>query len=190
MDLAFIIRLSWAWRPEIILTLGLAATVHLTGRWRLKRKGSEGLTKPWRSISYLSGLAILWIALMSPIDVLSDQFFYMHMIQHLLLVMIAPPLLLIANPMPIMLWGLPSSLRLEIGRGRLIAVTQGRGAWSAPVFPPIPGDLDGDGDVDLADLAELLSSYGCTGGGCVGDLDGDGDTDLSDLAQLLASYGS
>jgi putative membrane protein len=117
MDPTFIIRLSWAWRPEIILTLGLAATVHLTGRQRLKRKGSAGLTKPWRSISYLSGLAILWIALMSPIDVLSDQFFYMHMIQHLLLVMIAPPLLLIANPMPIMLWGLPSSLRLEIGRG-------------------------------------------------------------------------
>jgi putative membrane protein len=117
MDPSFIIRLSWAWRPEIILTLGLAATVHLTGRQRLKRKGSTGLTKPWRSISYLSGLAILWIALMSPIDVLSDQFFYMHMIQHLLLVMIAPPLLLIANPMPIMLWGLPSSLRLEIGRG-------------------------------------------------------------------------
>ncbi len=117
MDPTFIIRLSWAWRPEIILTLGLAATVHLTGRWRLKRKGSAGLTKPWRSISYLSGLAVLWIATMSPIDVLSDQFFYMHMIQHLLLVMIAPPLLLIANPMPIALWGLPSSLRLEIGRG-------------------------------------------------------------------------
>jgi cytochrome c oxidase assembly factor CtaG len=116
MDATFIIRLSWAWRPEIILTLGLAATVHLLGRRRLKRKGSADLTKPWRSISYLSGLAILWIALMSPIDVLSDQFFYMHMIQHLLLVMIAPPLLLIANPMPIMLWGLPSSLRLEIGR--------------------------------------------------------------------------
>ena len=117
MDPTFIIRLPWAWRPEIMLSLGLAAVVHLTGRQRLKRKGSQGLTRSWRSVSYLSGLAILWIALMSPIDILSDRFFYMHMIQHLLLVMIAPPLLLIANPMPIMLWGLPSSLRLEIGRG-------------------------------------------------------------------------
>jgi cytochrome c oxidase assembly factor CtaG len=53
---------------------------------------------------------------MSPIDVLSGQLFYMHMIQHLLLVMIAPPLLLIADPMPIMLWGLPVALRLEVGR--------------------------------------------------------------------------
>jgi hypothetical protein len=50
------------------------------------------------------------------------------------------------------------------------------------------GDLDGDGDTDLNDLAFLLSDYGCTSG-CAGDLDGDDDTDLSDLALLLADYG-
>jgi len=54
---------------------------------------------------------------------------------------------------------------------------------------PIPGDLDGDGDVDLSDLAMLLADYGCTGGGCPADIDGDGDTDLQDLAILLAHYG-
>ncbi|RMF79271.1 MAG: hypothetical protein D6744_09270, partial [Planctomycetota bacterium] len=52
-----------------------------------------------------------------------------------------------------------------------------------------PEDLDGDGDVDLADLAILLSDFDCTGGGCAGDVDGDGDTDLSDLAMLLANFG-
>ena len=111
-----VLLLSWAWRPEIILTLGLAAGVHLAGRWRLKRRGSSQLVKPWRSASYLVGLAVLGVALMSPIDVLSGQFFFMHMVQHLLLVMIAPPLLLIGDPMPITMWGLPSSLRLEVGR--------------------------------------------------------------------------
>jgi cytochrome c oxidase assembly factor CtaG len=111
-----VLLLSWAWRPEIILTLGLFATAHLAGRWRLKKRGAHALIKPWRTVSYLGGLAVLWVALMSPIDVLSGQFFYMHMIQHLLLVMIAPPLLLIANPMPIMMWGLPRALRTEIGR--------------------------------------------------------------------------
>ena len=50
------------------------------------------------------------------------------------------------------------------------------------------GDLDGDGCVDLNDLAALLANYGCTTG-CVADLDGDGDVDLSDLAVLLANYG-
>jgi cytochrome c oxidase assembly factor CtaG len=111
-----VILLSWSWQPEIILTVGLAATIHLVGRWRLKRQGRAKALNPWRSVSYLSGLGVLWVALLSPIDVLSDQFFYMHMIQHLLLVMIAPPLLLLADPMPIMLWGLPRGLRLEVGR--------------------------------------------------------------------------
>jgi hypothetical protein len=53
----------------------------------------------------------------------------------------------------------------------------------------LPGDLDGDGDVDLVDLSVLLGDYGCTGGNCAGDVDGDGDTDLHDLAGLLAVYG-
>jgi subtilisin family serine protease len=47
------------------------------------------------------------------------------------------------------------------------------------------GDLDGDGDVDLADLGILLSSYGVDG---AGDLNGDGVTDLADLGILLAHY--
>jgi Laminin B (Domain IV) len=52
--------------------------------------------------------------------------------------------------------------------------------------PPCPGDLDGDRDVDQADLGRLLSSYLVDGGG---DLDDDGDTDQADLGILLAHYG-
>jgi hypothetical protein len=54
------------------------------------------------------------------------------------------------------------------------------------------GDLDGDNDVDLADLAQLLANYGTTSGAEYedGDLDGDGDVDLADLAGLLAVYGT
>lgn len=54
------------------------------------------------------------------------------------------------------------------------------------------GDLDGDSDIDLTDLAQLLSNYGMTSGAVYedGDLDGDGDVDLSDLATLLSVYGT
>ena len=57
--------------------------------------------------------------------------------------------------------------------------------------PACPGDLDGDNDVDLGDLAQLLGNYGTTSGATYeqGDLDGDGDVDLADLAALLARYG-
>jgi len=53
------------------------------------------------------------------------------------------------------------------------------------------GDLDGDWDIDLTDLAQLLSNYGTTEGASYedGDLDGDGDVDLTDLAALLSAYG-
>jgi len=52
------------------------------------------------------------------------------------------------------------------------------------------GDLDGDQDVDLADLAELLSNYGTAQGAQYpdGDLDADGDVDVEDLETLLGHY--
>jgi hypothetical protein len=57
----------------------------------------------------------------------------------------------------------------------------------------IPGDIDGDGDVDLSDLAALLGAYGTHEGDPSynpdADLDCDGDVDLSDLAELLGHYG-
>lgn len=57
--------------------------------------------------------------------------------------------------------------------------------------PDCPGDLNGDGAIDLEDLATLLANYGTTGGAYEdGDLDGDGDVDLSDLSALLAVYGT
>jgi hypothetical protein len=53
------------------------------------------------------------------------------------------------------------------------------------------GDLDGDNDIDLLDLARLLANYGSTGTVYTdGDLDRDEDVDLTDLAALLAVYGT
>ena len=57
---------------------------------------------------------------------------------------------------------------------------------------PCFGDLTGDDQVGIADLAQLLSNYGTTSGASYadGDLDGDGDVDLADLAELLGLYGT
>ena len=52
--------------------------------------------------------------------------------------------------------------------------------------PPCPEDLNDDGQIDQADLGQLLAAYNSDDGG---DIDGDGDTDQADLGQLLAAYG-
>ena len=56
---------------------------------------------------------------------------------------------------------------------------------------PIVGDLDGDGDVDAADLAQLLGNWGLCPDpkDCPADLDGDGQVNAFDLAILLGSWG-
>ncbi len=126
------ILLSWDWRWDVLFLLATAGGLYTTGWWRLRkqiqaRADRNGKLKDqqkklaqssrWRPTLYLLGLFFIGLALMSPIDVLGAQLFFMHMIQHLLLIMIAPPLLLITNPLPFILWGLPRSLRKKVGRG-------------------------------------------------------------------------
>lgn len=58
--------------------------------------------------------------------------------------------------------------------------------------PPCPGDLDGDLDVDLTDLATLLGHFGTPSGAVYedGDVDMDGDIDLEDLTLMLSNFGA
>ncbi len=127
------VLLSWDLRLSVIIILLLLGVLYAVGWRRLRKRtqkacsrrrqlGRSELVAPWRLVSYLSGLLIIAISLMSPIDPLGQQLFFMHMIQHLLLIMIAPVLLLIANPMPFLLWGLPDDWRIKVGHaiGRLL----------------------------------------------------------------------
>jgi cytochrome c oxidase assembly factor CtaG len=97
---------SWDWRPEIIVILLGLAGAYLAGWLRLRRRGAR-LAGGWRLVSYLAGLTILAVALMSAVDVLSSHLFFMHMIQHLLMVAIAPVLIYWGQPFPITFWSLP-----------------------------------------------------------------------------------
>jgi len=56
------------------------------------------------------------LAVLSPLDALADRLFVAHMLQHMLLIMVAVPALLLANPFPIVLWALPGSIRIHVGR--------------------------------------------------------------------------
>jgi putative membrane protein len=105
----------WEWRPDVtIVLLGLGA-LYVSGWVRLRRRSEYRKVAQRRKLAfYLSGLATLAIALMSPIDWLGGQLFFMHMIQHKLEIMVAAPLLCVAAPFPIMLWGLPRRARQRV----------------------------------------------------------------------------
>ena len=108
---------SWEWRPEVLGILVPLGVMYFVGWQRLRRHSThQKLANWWRLASYQGGLGIIAISLMSPIDRLGGQLFFMHMIQHMLMIMFAAPLLLLADPFPFFLWSLPMRLRLPVAR--------------------------------------------------------------------------
>jgi putative membrane protein len=109
--------LSWQLEVEVIAGLGLSAALYTRGWWRLRRRGRGGrILRPWRAWCFAAGLAAVALALLSPIGTFGSLLMSMHMIQHLLLVMIAAPLILLGAPMLPMLWAFPRGTRRRIGR--------------------------------------------------------------------------
>jgi cytochrome c oxidase assembly factor CtaG len=130
---------GWEFRPEVLAILVPLGVMYFVGWRRLRRHSAQHkLANGWRLASYLGGLGIIALALMSPIDRLGGQLFFMHMVQHMLMIMFAAPMLLMADPFPFFLWSLPLSLRRPVAmlferdslfRRGLIKVTQPGVAW-------------------------------------------------------------
>jgi putative membrane protein len=88
------VDLSWSFDPGPILLLALAGGAYGV-RWRdARREAGPRAASGWRLASFLSGLAMVAIALISPIDALAEHLFVMHMIQHILLLDISSILLI------------------------------------------------------------------------------------------------
>jgi cytochrome c oxidase assembly factor CtaG len=78
-----------------------------------------------RSAAFYGGLASLALAVASPIDAYSDRLFWVHMTQHVLLTMVAPPLLLLGRPWPRLLKPFSPSVRRPVARAVLVGPTLG-----------------------------------------------------------------
>jgi putative membrane protein len=90
---------------SLILTI-FTALVYLRG-WLHLRSTSLNVIDAWRAGSFLLGLFLIWVALASPIAVWDEASLTGHMIQHLLLMTFAPPLILLSEPVMLLLHGLP-----------------------------------------------------------------------------------
>jgi cytochrome c oxidase assembly factor CtaG len=92
--------------------VAVSAVLYLLGS---RSRGTPLRRDPLRAASFFAGLAVIVIALDSPIDHYADNLFWVHMIQHILLLTIAPPLILLGRPWPRMWRALPLRARTEIG---------------------------------------------------------------------------
>ena len=124
---------AWHWRPEILFPLILFGTLYAQGWFRLRSLNRSAVSAGQFAL-YLLGLSAIGVALISPIDSLATSLLSMHMVQHLLLLMIAPLGILLADPLPAFLWGLPSKLRLRAGF-LLAPGSLARQLWTLTLLP-------------------------------------------------------
>jgi putative membrane protein len=118
----------WSLDPGLVY-VGLSAVLYVVGsRGRFR-------PRPLEAAAFFGGLLTIVIALDSPLDYYADELFWVHMTQHIILLTIAPPLVLLGRPWPRMWRVLPLSLRTKLGRALA------RSRWTAPLRSlahPIP----------------------------------------------------
>ncbi|HEY5427936.1 MAG TPA: cytochrome c oxidase assembly protein [Solirubrobacteraceae bacterium] len=115
---------GWSIQPPLAY-VAIAAMLYWVGGRRYSRTASG--REPWREAAFVGGLVTIVLALESPLDGYADQLFWAHMIQHVLLLTVAPPLILLGRPWPRMWLGLSPRSRTSIGR------TLAQARWTAPI---------------------------------------------------------
>jgi putative copper resistance protein D len=93
----------WSFDPILIPILLGTAFVYLLGVREVNRRTPQ---RPWpkgRTVSFLTGLALLWIVLLGPVAGHRGMYFWMHMTQHIVVMMLAAPLLLLGAPVLLLL---------------------------------------------------------------------------------------
>lgn len=108
--------LAWSWDPWTLVPQCVAVAWYAVGLWRLAQERSPRAIEWDRVAAFVGGIAVLFLALQSPIDTVSDELFSVHMVQHMLLMLAAPPLLVWSDPALMFLRAFPRAPRKAIGR--------------------------------------------------------------------------
>ena len=120
--------LTWPVEPWVLLGVEVTAILYLWGA-RSRASAQRHIPSPsgggqgggwgrsrWRAVAFWSGLGTILLALDTPIETLARQLFWAHMTQHLLLIMVAAPLLVVATPW-LQIWrGLPLAIRRPLAK--------------------------------------------------------------------------
>jgi putative membrane protein len=109
--------------------LSLLGCLHVLGEHRAVRLLARPRSRRerWRAVSFYAGLLVILAALASPIDTLAEKLFWVHMVQHVMLLSVAAPLIVLGTPWSSIWRPLPLGLR------RTIAKTISRSRWCIPL---------------------------------------------------------
>lgn len=118
------VLLRWSADPIPLLGVAIAGGAYL---WAVRRLAARSSRPPraWRTASFLGGLAAILVALSSPIEAYDGVLFSDHMLQHMLLELVAAPLLLLGAPITLALRVASPSIRrglLRVLHSRIVAV--------------------------------------------------------------------
>jgi len=106
---------AWSFPVAPFIGLSLLLILYLRG-WRAAFRTRNRELPPWRGACFVAGIISLWIAIASPIDALDDYLLAVHMMQHFILMSVAPPLIVLGAPTVPLLRGLPRWLIRALSR--------------------------------------------------------------------------
>jgi cytochrome c oxidase assembly factor CtaG len=107
------VALAWSFEPAVVVPVVAAAALYLRG-WVALRSRMPERFGAGRAAAFATGLGVVLLALCSPIDALGHRWLQAHMVQHLLMMVVAPPLLWLGAPVAPLLAGLPLRARRAV----------------------------------------------------------------------------
>jgi cytochrome c oxidase assembly factor CtaG len=117
---------SLPWWPTAAIVI--ATAIYLRGWLAIRRTRPLQFTS-LRLCSFCAGLAVLWLAIASPMDGFADALLSAHMVEHLLLMSVVPPLLLFGLPVVPLLRGLPAPVLRSIAPAIRSSALRRLGHW-------------------------------------------------------------
>ena len=112
-----------------MIVVAVVVAWHEVGLARLARRSRHSRTveRRRRSFFFYGGLAVLLLAVVSPIDYWADDYFFAHMIEHILIMFFAPILIVAGAPWLPLVHAFPVAVRRRFGRAVLL------GTWARPL---------------------------------------------------------